>query len=58
MAGSTSALPGNSTEPDFTTDCVVVGSGPAGGSLAAFLASNGNIPLSSVGRLSRIGANN
>jgi hypothetical protein len=42
MASSNSVRTGTSNDPDFTTDCVVVGSGPAGGSLAAFLASNGN----------------
>lgn len=30
-----------STEPDFTTDVVVVGTGPAGGSIASFLGAYG-----------------
>jgi hypothetical protein len=35
----------DSSPPDFTTDCVIIGSGPAGGSLASFLAYNGTPTL-------------
>lgn len=41
MVSSDGVHSGNSDVADLTTDCVIVGSGPAGGSLAAFLASNG-----------------
>lgn len=38
-----SIMPGNDApvEPDYVTQVVIVGTGPAGGSLAAFLGSHG-----------------
>ncbi len=42
MEGSRIVSSGSSNDPNLTTDCVVVGSGPAGGALAAFLSSHGN----------------
>ena len=35
--------PLESAGPDLVTDCLIVGSGPAGGSLACFLAFNGTV---------------
>lgn len=32
-----------SAAPAFTTDCLIVGTGPAGGALSMFLAQNGEI---------------